>query len=124
MKEYESERNKLIPEAEAYADKIAGPKKNKKNHYEWSNSWNRAFHSKMNSLAKSLIEDYDLILQELYDSEIHWSIECFRHGGFTAKLGDERNTPKTFPILREAIKWLANQAVKHYPNSTFAAKHS
>jgi hypothetical protein len=62
-------------------------------------------------------------LQELYDSEINWSIECFWDGGFIAKLGDDLNgfdSEATLNSLREAIKWLVDEAIKRYPNSTFA----
>lgn len=62
-------------------------------------------------------------LQELYDSEINWSIECFWDGGFTAKLGDDMNgfeSESLLRTLREAIKWLADEAIKRFPQSTFA----
>lgn len=61
-------------------------------------------------------------LQELYDSEINWSIECFWDGGFMVKLGDDMNGFQSGSLhrtLREAIKWLADEAIEYYPKSTF-----
>ena len=61
-------------------------------------------------------------LQELYDSEINWSIECFWDRGFTVKLGDDMNgfeSEDLFRTLREAIKWLADETIKRYPKSSF-----
>jgi len=54
-KEYEKERDKLIPEASRYANKKAGYSRINKNEHEtkeWGFVWNRAFHNKMNELAK------------------------------------------------------------------------
>ncbi len=62
-------------------------------------------------------------LQELYNSEINWSIECFWDRGFTVKLGDEQNgfeSEDLYRTLTEAIRWLADEAIKYYPNSGFA----
>ncbi len=55
--EYEKERNKLIPQAEKYADEVAGkrPKPKKLNDpltIAWNNTWNRAYHGKMDELWK------------------------------------------------------------------------
>lgn len=54
-REYEAARNKLIPTAETYADKVAGPKPkgSDEDNPEWSGIWNRAFHGKMNELARA-----------------------------------------------------------------------
>ena len=68
-KNYESQRNKLIPAAEKFADKNAGrmpksttlrkemtlrqKKKMDKLKSAWDIRWNLAFHSKMNELAAS-----------------------------------------------------------------------
>ena len=52
---YQEERNALIPEAVKYADAQAGPTKYDKNldeRHRWSFVWNKAFHNKMNELAK------------------------------------------------------------------------
>ena len=50
---YEVARNKLIPEAEEYANKTAGTQPKKKHDREkWGDAWNLAFHTKMNTLAR------------------------------------------------------------------------
>jgi hypothetical protein len=53
--QYVSERNKLIPIAEKYADKVAGkkPRSNGDTLETWNNKWNLAFHTQMNILAKN-----------------------------------------------------------------------
>ena len=54
-KAYEAARNKLIPSAEKHANDIAGPRPAKGNDAlkaNWAATWNRAFHSMMNILAK------------------------------------------------------------------------
>lgn len=55
-KQYEAARNKLIPEAKEHADKIAGPRPrkgvNKNDGQKRCNTWNLAFHTKMNTLAR------------------------------------------------------------------------
>ena len=61
-KNYETARNKLIPEAEKYADKKAGAKpaktKNRtqddKNLDEWIAFWNFAFNAQMERLMKKV----------------------------------------------------------------------
>lgn len=53
---YEKNRNKLMPEAEKYANEMTGlrPKTgaNREQHIEWSDKWNRAYHRRMNELAR------------------------------------------------------------------------
>ena len=57
---YEEERNKLIPVAEKYADKVCRvqfgvvPTGSNKTVDDYNAKWSRAFHSKMNELAKGL----------------------------------------------------------------------
>ncbi len=61
-KQYEEERNKLIPEAKKYTDEISGLQSRKEwsgltgitnedNRRKWYDTWNLAFHTKMNTLA-------------------------------------------------------------------------
>ena len=54
---YEIERNKLIDEAMAYADGIAGIEPDKLHQgasdQKWSAIWNKAFHGEMDRLAKA-----------------------------------------------------------------------
>tara|TARA_Y100000310_G_C20691551_1_gene822582 strand:+ start:470 stop:973 length:504 start_codon:yes stop_codon:yes gene_type:complete len=66
------------------------------------------------------------ILDDLYESEINFGIDTFYDGGCNVQLGDSTNgiddltNTKT---VKEAIQWLKQQALKHYPNSTFAKKY-
>lgn len=48
---YEQERNKLIPDAERFANQTIG-KTPKGNRDEWTIKWNKAFLGKMDQLAK------------------------------------------------------------------------
>lgn len=64
-------------------------------------------------------------LQELYNSEINWSISTFWDGGFDWKLGDNMNGWKATGCaytLEETADALAKAARKYFPNSEFA-KH-
>ncbi len=66
-------------------------------------------------------------LQDLYDSEINFSITTFWDGGFTVKLGDGMNgfdATSYFRTFNDCIYWLADAAIKHYPKSTFAKKYN
>ena len=49
--EYVAQRNALIPSAVAFANKKAG--KNPQNN-DGRDAWNKAFHTKMNDLARSI----------------------------------------------------------------------
>lgn len=55
-KEYEKARDKLLPEAEKYANEIAGARprtgSNREEHIQWSDRWNQAYHRRMNELAQ------------------------------------------------------------------------
>jgi hypothetical protein len=53
-KEYIIERNKLIPVAEEYADKVAGlaPNSSEKAYSDWIKLWNLSYHARMNLLAQ------------------------------------------------------------------------
>lgn len=64
-------------------------------------------------------------LQELYDSEINWSISTFWDDGFDWKLGDDLNGWKaegTGCAFEDAVIAIAEAAVQHYPNSVFARR--
>lgn len=76
-------------------------------------------------------ENLHLILQDLYDSEINFSLTCFWDGGFDACLGDLHNgfiTHDTFKgddrNISQIILWLRDQALINYPDSEFAKKYS
>ncbi|MCK1387340.1 hypothetical protein [Bradyrhizobium sp. 21] len=68
------------------------------------------------------------ILQDLYDSEINFTIATFWHAGFQIKLGlgDEVNgfdATGTADNLVDAVEWLRVQAIKKYPESVFATNY-
>lgn len=72
------------------------------------------------------------IFQELYDSEINFSVSCFWDGGFEVKLGDDLNGFKAetswrnegnVRTWREVNNWLRSEAIKAYPDSKFAQKY-
>jgi len=62
-------------------------------------------------------------LQKLYDSEINFSISTFWDGGFDVKLGDQMNGYKAesnFKTFNQALTWLHQSAIEHYPESAYA----
>ena len=62
-------------------------------------------------------------LQKLYDSEINFSISTFWDGGFDVKLCDQMNGYKAesnFKTFNEALIWLQQSAIEHYPESAYA----
>ena len=64
-----------------------------------------------------------MILQDLYDSEINFSITTFWDSGFQVKLGDELNGFVASGCAMEfsnVVEWLLVRAVEKYPDSTFA----
>lgn len=69
--------------------------------------------------------DLMVVVQELYDSEINSRVSCFWDAGWTVALGDEMNgfvSEENFENwqLHNAGRWLAEQAIHHYPDSRFA----
>lgn len=65
-------------------------------------------------------------LQQLYDSEINFTVSTFWDGGFDWKLGDEMNGFKATGCednIHDVLIALADAAVKHYPTSDFAKWH-
>lgn len=67
-------------------------------------------------------------LQELYNSEINFSIKTMWDAGFTVGIGDDYNgyglTEATYPTLIEAVTYLTALATKMYPDSAFANRHT
>jgi hypothetical protein len=64
-----------------------------------------------------------IILQDLYDSEINFSIVSFWDNGFEVKLGDDMNGFVASGNAQEfanAVEWLKVRAIEKYPESTFA----
>jgi hypothetical protein len=54
-KAYEAARDRLIPTAEEYANKLVGPRpadNSESTGATWFWKWNRAFHGRMNELAR------------------------------------------------------------------------
>ena len=61
--------------------------------------------------------------QQLYDSEINFSISCLWDGGFQIKLGDELNgyvSQTCVDTWAEVDPWLRAEALLHFPESRFA----
>ncbi len=49
---YATQRDRLIPAAEAYAELVAGPRHEAVDHSVWAEQWNKAFLTKMDELAR------------------------------------------------------------------------
>ncbi|MDN5001260.1 hypothetical protein ACFQZO_10225 [Bradyrhizobium sp. GCM10027634] len=67
------------------------------------------------------------LLQDLYNSEINYTIATFWDAGFRVLLGDDLNgfvAETRVPTFTDAAQWLAIAAVTHYPDSEFAKKYS
>jgi hypothetical protein len=62
------------------------------------------------------------ILNDLYRSEINASISLVTpRGGFYAELGNPMQAEAWgCTSIREAVEWLRDHAIKHYPDSEFA----
>lgn len=67
------------------------------------------------------------IFQELYDSEINFSVTAFWDAGFVVLLGDSmngyRSKATTFDTWQQVSNWLRSEAIKAYPDSEFAQKY-
>jgi len=67
------------------------------------------------------------ILQNLYDSEINFSIQTFWDGGFDVKLGDHMNgfsASTTVETAEEIIDWLHISTIKHFPDSQYTKENN
>jgi hypothetical protein len=63
------------------------------------------------------------ILQDLYDSEINFTIVTFWDAGFEVKLGDQLNgfaATGWVNNFSEAVEWLRLRTIAEYPESVFA----
>lgn len=63
------------------------------------------------------------VLQDLYHSEINFSVSTFWDGGFDVKLGDAVNgfvAERSFDRWGQVEPWLMEQAITHFPDSLFA----
>ena len=68
------------------------------------------------------------VLQDLYDSEINFSISCFWDAGFEVKLGDDAigfcSVADSVYGMENVYAFLKSEAIKYYPNSDFAKKYN
>jgi hypothetical protein len=68
------------------------------------------------------------ILQDLYDSEINFSITTLWDGGMEFKLGDMMNgfdTPmNAIYNFDEGVEYLKGRAISEYPDSTFTRNYA
>jgi hypothetical protein len=67
--------------------------------------------------------DIEIVLKQLYESEISCSISSFWDGGWDVKLGDEMNgfvAEGNFHTLDEAAEFLDRQARIHFRESVYA----
>lgn len=63
------------------------------------------------------------VFQDLYHSEINFSVSTFWDGGYDVKLGDEINgirAEMSVDRWGQVEPWLTQAAIKHFPNSLFA----
>jgi hypothetical protein len=61
-------------------------------------------------------------LQQLYNSEINFSISTFWDNGFFVRLGDRLNgypAQANVATFDEAVTWLRGQARIHFPQSEY-----
>lgn len=69
------------------------------------------------------------IMGALYSSEINCGMQSFWDGGFDVWIGDELNGKREissgyYPsMFSEAMNWLHDAALRHYPNSAYAVLH-
>lgn len=66
------------------------------------------------------------LFDDLYDSEINFSITAFWDGGYHLRLGDELNgwTDEGWAdVFDDVPEELKRMAIKHHPDSDFAKKH-
>lgn len=70
--------------------------------------------------------DADLgIPQELYESDIDFSISCMARAGFLVELGNESDIVDGTDVASyaEACGWLKDAAVRNFPASAFGKKY-
>ena len=69
--------------------------------------------------------DLGTIITALHDSEINGEVSWFFDGVWRVKLGDEANGIDAEALVascEEAAEWLRANAVRRYPDSTFAKR--
>lgn len=69
------------------------------------------------------------VMEALYSSEINCGMQSFWDGGFDVWIGDEVNGKREVSsgyysgMFSEAMNWLHDAALRHYPNSVYAILH-
>ena len=69
------------------------------------------------------MKSLDIVLDQLYASEINFSLSCLWDGGIDVKLGDEMagfDAETNVRTSAEAAQWLDEQARRLYPKSKYA----
>jgi disulfide oxidoreductase YuzD len=70
-------------------------------------------------------DDREAILDQLCESHIAGSISWVWDGGFYATIGEPKRAEKySAASAGEAIEWLRDQAILHYPDSEFAHQYA
>lgn len=62
------------------------------------------------------------VFQDLYHSEINFTVSTFWDGGFDVKLGDEMNgyvAQTNVNRFGQVEPWLIEQTIQHFPKSLF-----
>ena len=68
--------------------------------------------------------DVENILARLYANEINVSLAWARPRGFSATLGNPPLAEEWFQKSGEAVRWLKEQAVRHFPGAEFARERN
>ena len=74
-----------------------------------------------------MTDESAIILQDLYDSEINFSLVVLWDNGFEVKLGDKHNgfvASANARLFSDAVEWLRVRAIEKYPQSIFAKTYS
>lgn len=70
--------------------------------------------------------DTTVVLQDLYDSEVNFTITTMWDGGFHLELGDYMNgfkAKRTVKKFADAGDWFVSAGCSHFPHTEFAAKY-
>jgi disulfide oxidoreductase YuzD len=61
----------------------------------------------------------EVTLDDLYANELNVELSWDHKRGFRAVLGNPPLAKKTFPTSGEAVRWLKEQVLRHFPNAEF-----
>jgi hypothetical protein len=64
--------------------------------------------------------EVETILASLYANGFNVSLEWRSHGGFRTRLGEWAQAEHWFRRSGEAVRWLKEQALLHFPEAEFA----